>query len=81
MCSHCVRASRFLVWALGDRPGNDVRRLRGDRTEIMLCWCSCRAVSADSARKSYGARASLVQRPRGDGAVTVGGPYDCPKSV
>ena len=79
MRSHCVRASCDLA-TLGDRPGKAVRRLCGDRTEIVQCLYSCRGVSAKSARKSCGARAGSVQRPRGDGAVTVRGTTIVPRT-
>ena len=50
--------------------GKAVRRLRGDCTEIVLCRCNCRAISAASAQESHGASAGSVQRQCGDGAVT-----------
>ena len=57
MCSHCLRAScDFFYGASGATRGKSVQRLCGDCTEIVQCQCSCRAVSAASARKSYGAR-------------------------
>ena len=60
MCSHCLRAScDFLYRASGATRGKSVQRLCGDCTEIVQCQCSCRAVSAASARKSYGARAGI----------------------
>ena len=62
---------RFLVWELGDRLGKAVHRLCGDRMEIVRCWCSCHAVSADSTQKLYNAHAGSVQRPFGDGVVIV----------
>ena len=62
MCSHFVRAScDFFYGASGAIRGKSVQRLCGDCTEIMHCQCSCRAVSATSAQKSYGARAGIVQ--------------------
>ena len=58
---------RFLVRAFDNWPGQSrteiVRRLNGNRAVI--------AVSAVSARKSYGAHAATVRMPRGDGTVTV----------
>ena len=62
MCSHCLRAScDFFYGASGATRGKSVQRLCGDCTEIVQCQCSCRAVSAASARKSYRARAGIVQ--------------------
>ena len=72
---------QFLVWALGDRPGKAIYRLCGDRTEIMLCQSSCRAVSVVSAWEIVWPCASSIQRLHGDGAVTVRGPYNYPKSL
>ena len=58
MCSHCLRAlCDFFYGALGATRGKSVQRLCGDCTEIVQWQCSCRAVSAASARKLYGARA------------------------
>ena len=65
--SHGARSRGEL--GITDRPGKAVQWLCGDRTEIVRC--SCRAVSADYARKSYDARAGSAQRSRGDGAETV----------
>ena len=48
--------------------GKSVQRLCGDCTEIVQCQCSCRPVSAASARKSYEARAGIGLR-----AVSVRG--------
>ena len=48
-CDFCYGAS----WAT---RGKSVQRLCGDCTEIVQCQCSCRAVSAASAQKSYGDR-------------------------
>ena len=63
MCSHCLRAScDFFYGALGATRGKSVQRLCGDCTEIVQCQCSCRAVSAAFARKSYGARAGIGLR-------------------
>ena len=60
MCSHCLRAScDFFFGASGATRG---KRLCGDCTEIVQCQCSCRAVSAASAWKSYGARAGIGLR-------------------
>ena len=60
--SHYLRAScDFFYGASGATRGNSVQRLGGDCTEIVQCQCSCRAVSASSARKSYGVRAGIVQ--------------------
>ena len=42
--------------------GKSVQRLCGDCTEIVQCQCSCRPVSAASARKSYGTRAGIGLR-------------------
>ena len=62
MSSHFLRAScDFFYGASGATRGKSVQRLCGDCTEIMQCQCSCRAVSAASARKSYGACAGIVQ--------------------
>ena len=62
MCSHCLRAScDFFYGASGATRGKSVQRLCGDCTEIVQCQCSCRAVSAASARKSYRARVGIVQ--------------------
>ena len=63
MCSHCLRAScNFFYGAPGATRGKSVQRLCGDCTEIMQCQCSCRPVSAASARKSYVARAGIGLR-------------------
>ena len=63
MCSHCLRAScDFFYGASGATRDKSVQRLCGDCTEIVQCQCSCRAVSAASARKSYGARAGIGLR-------------------
>ena len=63
MCSYCLRAScDFFYGASGATRGKSVHRLCGDCTEIVQCQCSCRAVSAASARKSYGARAGIGLR-------------------
>ena len=60
MCSHCLRAScDFFYRASGATWGKSVQRLCGDYTEIVQCQCSCHAVSAASAQKSYGARAGI----------------------
>ena len=60
MCSHCLGAScDFFYGASGATRDKSVKRLCGYCTEIMQCQCSCRAVSAASARKSYGARAGI----------------------
>ena len=62
MCSHCLRAlCDFFYGASRATRGKSVQRLCGDCTEIVQCQCSCRAVSAASARKSYRARAGIVQ--------------------
>ena len=59
ICSHCLLAScDFFYGASGATQGKSVQRLCGDCTEIVQCQCSCRAVPA---RKSYGARAGIVQ--------------------
>ena len=63
MCSHCLRAScDFFYGASGAIRGKSVQTLCGNCTEIVQCQCSCRAVSADSARKSYGVRAGIGLR-------------------
>ena len=63
MCSHCLQASRdFFYGASGATRGKSVQRLCGDFTEIVQCQCGCRAVSAASALKSYGARAGISLR-------------------
>ena len=63
MCSHCLRAScDFFYGASGATRGKFVQRLCRDCTEIVQCQCSCRAVSAASARKSYGARTRIGLR-------------------
>ena len=63
MCSHCLGASYdFFYGASGATRGKSVKRLCGDCTEIVQCQCSCRAVSAASARKSYGAHAGIGLR-------------------
>ena len=63
MCSHFLRAScDFFHGASGATRGKSVQRLCGDCTEIVQCQCSCRAVSPDSAWKSYGARAGIGLR-------------------
>ena len=63
MCSHCLRAScNFFYGASGATRGKSVQRLCGDCTEIVQCQCSCRAVAAASAWKSYGARAGIGLR-------------------
>ena len=56
MYSHCLRSSCNFFY------GASVQRLCGDCTEIVHCQCSCRAVSAASARKSYGGRAGIGLR-------------------
>ena len=60
-------------------------KLHGDRAEIVRNSCSLRAVSVASARKSYGARAASIRRPRGDSMVTVRSScslgHSCTKSV
>ena len=57
----------------------------GNRAKIVRKSCSHRAVSAASARKSYGTRATSEQRPRGDRTVTVRSScsfgHSCTKSV
>ena len=59
MCSHYLRAvCDFFYGASGPTRGKSVQRLCGDCTEIVQCQCSCRAVSASSARKSCGDRPS-----------------------
>ena len=61
MCSHCLRAScDFFYEGLGGNPGiNPYRDCAEDCTEMRAMSCAdCRAVSAASARKSYGDRAS-----------------------
>ena len=63
MCSHCLRASCYFFYGASVATrGKSVQRLCGDCTEIVQCQCSCRAVSAASARKSYGARAGIGLR-------------------
>ena len=63
MCSHCLRAScDFFYGASGATRGKSIQRLCRDCTEIVQCQCSCRAVSAASARKSYGARVGIGLR-------------------
>ena len=53
MCSYCLRAScDFFYGASRATRGKSEQRLCGDFTEIVQCQCSCRAVSAASARKS-----------------------------
>ena len=62
-CSHCLQAScDFFYGASGATRGKSVQRLCGDCTEIVQYQCSCRAVSAASARKSYGARVGIGLR-------------------
>ena len=69
MCSHWLGAScNFFYGASGATRGKSVQKLCGDCTEIVQCQCSCRPVSAASARKSYGARAGI-----GLGTVPVRG--------
>ena len=54
MCSHCLWASCiFFYGASGATQGKSVQRLCRDCMEIVQCQCSCRGVSAASARKSY----------------------------
>lgn len=77
----CTAIVQFLVWALWDWPDKAVRRLCRACMEMVQWRCSCCVVSTDSAGKLYDARAGSVLRPRGDGAVTVQGPYDCHKSL
>ena len=63
MCLHYLRAScDFFYGASGATRGKSMQRLSGDCTEIVQCQCSCRAVSASSAWKSYGARAGIGLR-------------------
>ena len=60
MCSHCIGAScDFFYGASGATRG---KRLCGDCTELVQRQCSCRAVFAASARKSYEARAGIGLR-------------------
>ena len=72
--SHCVRASSDFFYghlATGRKSCMEaVSRSYGNH-----------AVSAGSAWKSYGACVASIQRPHVDGAMTVGGPYDCLKSI
>ena len=71
LCLHYLRAScHFLYWPSGASRGKLVQRQLRDCTAIVQFQCSSRAVSAASARKSYGARANSVQRLRGEGAMT-----------
>ena len=56
---HCAVSS---TGPRGQPRGKSVQRLCRDCTEIVQCQCSCRAVSASSARKSYGARAGIGLR-------------------
>ena len=53
---HCAI---FFYGASGATRGKSVQRLCGDCTEIVQGQCSCHAVSASSARISYGARAGI----------------------
>ena len=64
MCSHCLRAScDFFYGASGATQGKSVQRLCGDCTENRaMSSAVCRAVSAASARKSYGASAGIGLR-------------------
>ena len=63
MCLHYLRAScNFFYEALGATRGKSIQRLCGDCTGIVQCQCSCRAVSATSAQKSYGARVGIGLR-------------------
>ena len=64
LCVHIIYAHRanFFYGASGATRGKSVQRLCEDCTEIVQCQCSCRAVSASSARKSYGARAGIGLR-------------------
>ena len=63
MCSHCLRASCNIFYgASGATHSKSIQRLCGDCTEIVQFQCSCRPVSAASARKSYGARAGIGLR-------------------
>ena len=50
---------------------NSVEKLCGDCTKIVHSQCRCCAVSAASARKSYRARATSMQRLRRDRAAAV----------
>ena len=63
MCSHYLRASyNFFYGASGATWGKSVQRLCRNCMEIVQCQCSCRAVSASSARKSYRARGGIGLR-------------------
>ena len=72
----CSGIVRFLVWALGDRPGKAVWKLCGGRTKIVRCRLQLPCSLRRSALKLYGTRVGSIQRPRGDSAMTVRGPYD-----
>ena len=77
----CTAIVQYLVWALWDWPGKAVWRLCKDCMEMVQWRCICYVVSTESAGKLYDARAGSVLRPRGDGAVTVQGSYNCHKSL
>ena len=76
VCVHIVYEHRAIscTGPRGAGRAKSVQRLRGDCTENVQSQCSCRAVTAASTQKSYGARAASVQRLRGDDAVTVAPP-------
>ena len=64
ICVHIVYEYRAIssTGPRGHTRGKSVQRLREDCAGIVQCQCSCRAVSAASARKSYGARAEIGLR-------------------
>ena len=78
LCIYIVNEQRKFRRRTGEKP-------YGNRAKIVRKSCSHRAVSAASARKSYGARAASAQRPRGDSTVTceprVVFRHSCTKSV
>ena len=61
ICVHIVYGAScdFFYGPSGATRSKSVQRLCGDCTAIVQCQCSCSAVSAASAWKSYGARAGI----------------------
>ena len=70
VCVHIVYGHRAIS-STRPRGQPGVKTVRRLCTEIVQCQCSCSAVSAASARKSYGARAGIGLRtvPCGDCAM------------
>ena len=81
VCFHIVYGHRAIsCMGIKRQAGqNRTEAVRGDRTEIVQCRFSWRAISADSARKSYGARGVRTKAARrwcGDFPRGVRSPYN-----